>query len=233
MADRVFFVPAGSELFGHSILPPEMINDLRRIAEIPDETIELVVQRLQAYEGLLNTSRLGQLLGSMLRDEPMAAAATAALQNLQSDQVSPTLQSLRRWQKTNEQNIEKFPNVALDALERKLPRLIQKYPAIDRYRKGAWLSSAIGNTATSVQVICDVRPVFDDRREVVQAVVPLTVLKIVYDRQDEETRSLDVYLSDAMLDELADKVQKAQQKQKVLRESVKTWIPHGLVNLSE
>ena len=210
-----------------------MVADLRIIAEIPDEAIETIVSQLDTRDGVLNSPLLVRLLVSILPDERMATATAAALENLQPEQIPSTLLSLRQWQRMSPKNAEQFPNTALDFLERKLPRLVRHYPALDRYRKGAWLSSSTGSTVTSLEVICDARPVFNERRDAIEGIVPLTMLKIVYDRQDEQTRSLEVHLTEAMLNELVDKAQKAQQKRKVLRESIENWIPHGLVTLSE
>lgn len=232
MADRVIVVPGAPE-FLRGAVPPKMVDDLRAVSEIPEETIGAIAEELEAQEGVLNPSRLRAVLTAVLNDERFVGATVAALQNLQPERIPQTLRSLRQWRERDEGNAERFPDEALESLERKLPSLIRDYPAIVRYRKALWLSSATGNVATSFEVICDARPVFNERRDLIEGMIPLTTLKIAFEQQDEEISFLEVNLSQEMLTELIEKAQKAQQKLGVLRDCIDVWIPNGLAIVSE
>jgi len=231
MPDRLIVVPGG--LLRSARVPPQMVDDLCAVAEIPDQVIETIAAQLGAQEGVLTSSRLEGLLMAALGDERHVAAAAATLRNLSPEKIPQTLRSLGEWRDADQENAGRLGDETFRSLERKLPQLIQQYRALATYRKAGWLASVIGNSATSLEMICDARPVYNEQRDSIEGMIPLTILKIVYEGQDEETRSVEVYLTTAMVDELVEKAQKAQQKQKILKESIEAWVPNGLVVFPE
>jgi len=82
-----------------------------------------------------------------------------------------------------------------------------------------------------VELICDARPVFDKNRERVEGMLPMTTLKLVYEKQEEDMQVVEVLLSPEMLEELIAKANKAQQKLRVLSESINQWVPQGLASV--
>lgn len=72
-----------------------------------------------------------------------------------------------------------------------------------------------GLTATGVRhfnLITDLRPVFDDDRDIVEGMVPVTTLVFALDDSDGLPQVVRVHLSPGELDELCAKVQLAQKK---------------------
>jgi len=225
MPDRVLFIP---EL----AVPPQMVDDLLALSEVPDDAIEAVAAALEAAEGFLGGERIENFLNEILREDRLASAVASALENLRPEKLESVIQVLRRWRETNQQNADRLPQEAMAAIEEKLPRLVRHYPAFERYHKARRLASLTGNTAESIEVICDARPVFDAPRETIEGLVPLITLRIGYVSQDGEDRAMEVLLSQELLSELAEKAEKAKKKVKVLSESVEEWIPNGLVEFS-
>lgn len=108
--------------------------------------------------------------------------------------------------------------------------MIQEYPAVERYRKAQRLASITGFQVVGVEFVCDARPVFDKDRERIEGMLPVTTLKLVYEKQNEDIQVTEVLLSAAMLGELLEKANRAQQKLRVLSESINQWIPQGLAS---
>ena len=95
------------------------------------------------------------------------------------------------------------------------------------------MASLTGNKAQKVELICDVRPVFDRAREQVEGLVPLTTLKLIYETQTDETKCIELLFSTDMLKELLEKVNKAQQKLTIMRDFFDQWIPDGFLGLPD
>lgn len=81
------------------------------------------------------------------------------------------------------------------------------------------LQTVLGNQFQDVDIICDVRPIFNDTRDFVEDVIPVTTLKIRYRNQLEEVQVLEVVLSKENIDTLEEKIRIANKKWNVLRNS--------------
>jgi hypothetical protein len=231
MADRVFFCPGMSPnvISGYAV-PPQMIEALLTISRIPIEHIEVIGTALEAEDGFLSEDDLGQLVDSIVDDESFTSAVVSALYNLQPQRLGQTMKVVADWRLASKENAEKFSVQALADLEAKLPRLIRDYPVLVRARKARRLRSILGKTVQGVELICDARPVYNAKRDSIEGLIPLTTMKIVYEGQDEETREIEVMLSREAVSELAEKLEKLQQKLDILDSSITHWIPNGLAD---
>ena len=54
--------------------------------------------------------------------------------------------------------------------------VIKPYPGLHRQAKAQKLSEATGLRLEHLEIICDLRPVFDDERESVEGVIPYTIV---------------------------------------------------------
>jgi hypothetical protein len=68
-----------------------------------------------------------------------------------------------------------------------------------------------------VEIICDLRPVFDNERESVEGVIPYTILRIVSIGADGLPVAMETILTQAELGELAEKSEAAVKKLDRLR----------------
>jgi hypothetical protein len=206
-----------------------MVEDLLAISETPDEEIEAVAAAIEAEVGFIERRRLAEVVAGVVNDEAQAAAVVSTLYNVLPQQVRQTVELLRDWHRASPQNADRFPEQAIGALEAKLPRLVRDYPALLRSRKARRLRSTLGNTLRGIELICDARPVYNAARDSIEGLIPLSTLKIVFEGQDEETREVEVTLTRDEINDLAERVRKAQQKLDVLERSIAEWIPNGLI----
>ncbi len=210
-------------------VPREMVRDLLTVSQVPRELITELAKKLENESGFVTPDRLAEVVGEVLTDSSHVNATLAALNNLRPDQVDQTIRNLNDWREADQANAKQFPAEAFASLKEQLPLLIRDYPGLERYRKAEWLASVTGNTLETLELICDLRPVFDKGREVVEGLIPLTTLKLVYSGQDGVSQSVDVLLAADELDDLLNKANKAKQKLAALRECVNEWVPDGWV----
>ena len=81
------------------------------------------------------------------------------------------------------------------------------------------LQTIIGNQFQDVDIICDIRPIFDATHEIVEGLIPITVLKFSYLTQVEETKALEIVLTEEHIDYLAGKIRAAKKKLDVLQKT--------------
>lgn len=223
MTDGMFFVSPGG-LIGGSIVHPQMVKDLLGVAAIPTDSIKQLVAALEAENGFLDEERLGEIAAEYINDAAQASAAANAIQNLRAGVLDQVLAMINAWRESNATNVERFPDAAFDSLGENLPSLVQEYPALSRMRKSDRLRGVLGNELEGVHFICDARPVFDQDRQRIEGLLALTTMKLVYERQNGVTEEVEIAINREELVELISKAQKAQQKLRVLEESIAEWI---------
>ncbi|MFI5456741.1 MAG: hypothetical protein ACHRXM_14945 [Isosphaerales bacterium] len=229
MADRVFFVASSPEEFIRGVsVPEEMLSDLLAISRHSVEEIEQISTALESATGFLDDAGLEAVIQQTVTSEDVADALKRAIRGLRPQAVDQTLTTLRTWRQADSRRAERFPDDSLHAIETILPRLIRPFPALERQRKARRLESLTGNQVRETEIVCDARPVFDSERSTVEGFVTQTILKIVFDSQQEESKSIELVLSQEQLEQLGDKVGKAKRKLEVLRTSIQTWILNGL-----
>lgn len=234
MADRVFFVASSPEEFVRGVsMPEEMLNDLLQISRLSREAAEQISTSLELATGFLDDAKLRDLVRECVTDQEAAEAVMRAIRGLRPQSVEQTLTTLRTWREADPRRADRFPDNVLHALDTSLPRLIRPFPALERQRKARRLVSLTGNQVRKTEIVCDARPVFDSERRTIEGLVTQTILKIVYETQDEGTDCIELVLSPEQLKQLSDKVKKAEQKLDVLRTAIQTWIPDGLAETAD
>jgi len=229
MADRVFFVASSPDDFMRAVtVPQQMISDLLEISRVPLGVIEQIGASVAEATGFLDEPRLEDLVGQVIQEEKSADAVVSALRNLRPTAVEDTLKAIEDWRKINPRNAERFSDEAFASVQAALPRLIRPSEALDRQRKAKRLRTLTGHQANEVEIVCDVRPVFNRGRTAIEGFVTQTTLKLVYETQTDDAGCIEVVLPPDLLHELLDKAEKAKKKIEVLRESIQIWIPDGL-----
>ena len=229
MADRVFFVSVSpADFMAGPIVPSQMINDLRVIAETPLDQLQTVSAALHQIEGFISEERLTELVLEHINDEQQSAAVVSVIQNVRPQGVDHVLETIESWRAASPENADRLGDEMVAAVRDKLPQLIRAYDSIERSRKADRLRSMTGNVVQGIEVLCDARPVYNEPRNRIEGLIPTISLKLVYERQNDQTEVLEVMLSPETLKELIEKSQKADDKLRVLRESIVQWIPNGL-----
>lgn len=231
MADRIILCPGmATGVFRGVVIPPDMIKDMLAVAQVSVEQIDAIATIMEAEAGFLGKANLSQLVEGVVDNESRASSVVRALNNLQPRQLEQIVEALGEWRQAEQKNAEEFSDETFADLKEKLPRLIKDYPVLAHSRKTRRLRSILGNAVQGIELICDARPIYNTTRDSIEGLIPLTTLKIEYEGQDEETHEVEVMLFRDDVDELADKVKKAQQKLGVLDSSISKWIPNGLAD---
>ncbi len=207
-------------------IPRQMLEDLLAVGGTSTDQLDRLAADLQQESGIPMDSRLEELVARHIPEASLAESILRALVNLRPEELEETVNTLRRWREANSQNASTLPSERLEVVRARLSQLIQNYPSLVRYRKAQRLRKLTGRVAASVDVVCDLRPVFDQSRTVVEGLIPLTILRVGY-RDGDGSGVLEVLLSGEDLEELAREVERAKQKLGSLRESVGRWVPNG------
>lgn len=206
----------------------EMVDDLVLIADLKPELLEEVSQRLSAIPGFLEPARLHEMLQELTKDSRVAEALVRALRSIEPDHREEFLASLEHLPREESGELD---SQRLARLKDNLAKLVQPYAAMKRFEKAVRLAEATGNRFYSVELLCDLRPIFDDTRTKIEGMIPYTRLHLVAIGEDGLPLSFEVELSRQDVSDLSDKARKAEQKLAALMRFVADQVPNGCPSL--
>lgn len=229
MAERVLYMRGFPEGMSLESLPEGLVDDLEAMAELSDEKAGELYKHLAKAKGFLYPKALSEAIQKVVKDSNVAGAVSRVILNIGPPQVELLITSLE--EKSKEKDFP-FDQAKLEHLKQILKQLIQPYPSIDRFRKAERLARITGQQLETIELICDLRPIFDETRKNVEGMMPYTRLHIVATGEDGLPNAFEVELTHQQVVDLTEKAGKAKDKLETLHQSIETWLPGGLPDLT-
>lgn len=228
MPEPVMFIRGFPPFLEHASASGGMVDDLKTVASLSDDQIGEIRKHLAAADGFLDPERLLAVIRETIEDPKSAEAVRRVFRNLGSGGAERVMASLER-----DRGDEDFPfeQTTFDRLKQVLGELIQPCSALTRFQKAERLARVTGQELESLELICDLRPVFDENREKLEGMMPYTRLHIVATGEDGLPKPFEVELTYEQVIDLAESAEKAKSKLDVLRQSIETWLPGRLPDL--
>jgi len=228
MPREILLLPEGI-LSQVPFMPAAMIDDLLAAGGLAAEQIESLADILDREAGIPSDLRLEEIVTGILGEGSLADSVLRTIINLRPDRIESAVRNLKQWRNANAANEARVSLDQLEIVRKRLTELIENYPVLARYRKSQRLRTLTGRAAESLELICDLRPVFDPTRRLVEGLIPITTLRVEY-RTNDGSSVLEVLVTEEDLDNLASEVERAKQKLQSLKESVTRWVPAGWVD---
>lgn len=208
---------------------PAMLEDLKAVAELSDGQVRTVQSQISEAKGFLDPKALKAILRSVVGDDAKAGSVQRTIRNLKPNDVAPFLKAL------SQQQSSKGPPgdpALLARLHQVLPALVQHYPALARFEKAERLAGLTGQKLETAELICDIRPIFDEAREQIEGMMPYTRVRLVATGADGLPIAFEAELTRRQVQELSELASKAAQKLGVLQKSIEEkWLPGGVPDL--
>jgi len=220
MAGPVFVIKSES-LFSFQV-PEDAVADIQKLGDLTDEQIQNLIDALGKVEGFLGMNGLESVVIKEIGKGEIAEAVIRVLWHVEADELPRFLHRLEEETKDKEQ---------FRALKACLTKLVRICPALERYRKAQRLVGATGQRLEEVQIICDLRPIFDVTREKIEGLFPTSILRVVAEGANGLSRVTEVNLSVSQVYELSEKADIAKKKLESLKLYVQGRKPETLPDL--
>ena len=201
--------------------------DLIAVSRVPVEQIQRIGELIGTETGLLPFKRLHILAKSAVSDQNLARSVANTVYGLPPEQTESVLASLERYWQANPGIYPELTSNIFSALRKRLEVLRGPYLALDRTRKAERLERLTGNWVDDIEILCDLRPVFNETRERVEALVPIQTMRIAYIDIRGNDAIFEICLDKASAEEMKEKLEVAKQKIDVLRKTCGEWLPRG------
>lgn len=189
-------------------------EDAAAVEKTSSEDLDKVAAALDRAEGFLGPEALREVVGSVIQDRAQARGVASFIFNMYRLRQRHGESFLVRF----EQDLRRHAPTPLKEARfiAVLPRLLQKRAPMDRHAKADTLSGRVGGSLHSFSITCDLRPVFDDKREALEGMFPVALLKIdAVDAYRQE--SILVNLTAKELDRIVAEATNAQKKVAALK----------------
>jgi hypothetical protein len=197
-------------------------SDVRLFLSVAEDQFQTLIARLKMVKGVLGAFRLQLEIAN-------SGIAVATHQQL----LVRLIPIFARWGQTSLKGKKESFTATLiaslhsDFTESELGTLVTRFtallegefPGLELADKSEAVARATGRVLRNAQLITDVRPVFDDAREQVLTVVPMTTLRLTTESLEDgvPASTWEVQLSEEELGEIGRKVAEAQQKLAVMK----------------
>ena len=199
-------------------------SDVVGLLKISDEDFDKALLVLSKSAGFLGEAGLTSLLAEVLGQGEHIQVLGHLITGLsgwrrnfgsQPDEfASEIFARLKRLKGTNKTG--NLDGIDLEKVRQRIQRIVTPFPAVERQAKAEILSDRRGHPLGSLQVLCDLRPVFDESREALEGLMPLVTLRIVYGEQIVPITA-DIRLTENDLIKLCEKAERAKLKLTSLR----------------
>jgi hypothetical protein len=222
--ESVFYMRGIFPFASGRTLPVEFICDLKVLLKLQQDQLTALAQELSSFDDFLDKPTLKKIVKSFVPNEDQANILSKLILHIDEMLRKTTwkLQGLFNRMKdtlqaSEEEGKQLLTPAEFDEIQRRMVIVIKKYSGLTRQAKAQRLSELTGLHLESVEVICDLRPVFDEERESVEGIIPYTILKVVCTGPDGLPVGLEAILSQANVEELAKKSSAALKKLDRLR----------------
>lgn len=228
MAEPVFYIRGLPQPPSFEASPEGLFNDLGAIIDLSDETLKKLCKHLSEAKGFLNPKALLTTIQTIIKDSSVAKAAQRIIINIRPFQIGHVITFLEGQSKESE---FPFDPKQFERLKQILKDLIRPYPSMTRFLKAERLADITGQELEIVELICDLRPIFNENRKDIEGMMPYTRLHIVATGEDGLPNAFEAELTYQQVIDLAEKTKKAKSKLETLHQSVENWLPGGLPDL--
>ncbi|HWG47719.1 MAG TPA: hypothetical protein VN688_33450 [Gemmataceae bacterium] len=215
------------------------VDGAKALLEVDEKVLSGIVEDLASFAGFLSEASMKKIILHRLGDEKLASQvagtiAAADVLTREGGNLDKILERLDQKQRSAEGQEQSLSPAAFARLRHIFHLLGRSCPGRDRQAKAERLAEGVGLRAEAIDLICDVRPVFDDERSKVEGFIPLTTLRVVASGVDKIPLSFEVVLAARDVQELLAKAEAAVKKLNVLGElAERNSLPVPAIDLTE
>ena len=199
-------------------------EDLNQIANLPEPEFSSLSEALGTHPNFLTAGDVEETVQKIVSSE-LAGRLARGLIRLNS--------AIRSAQEPEQAALDalcaalgRFPNDfsgdTVEVIRVRLRTLLLAPSGFKRQKKAETLADATGADLNDLNIICDIRPVFDDERKVVDGALVITTLTLEIIELDGRISSVECRLTEKQIDDLCRVSLVAKQKLDVIKTLLNT-----------
>lgn len=219
-----FASPPFRFLIDHVAQQEGFLPDAETVLHIEDERFEKLVRALVEFNGFLDRGTLSGIVSQTLPPDghPDTVSGVVWRLNRYVRESDETLaESLQLLKTAIEEHGEGLETEQRSKLGERLAKLIAEPPGFASQHKAEKLVEATGRELTALQIICDLRLVFNEERTEIQGALPVSTLTLDFFEADGRKSRLEVRLSERQIADLCAKAESGRSKVALIKKLLK------------
>jgi hypothetical protein len=204
------------------------IEDAQFLVAVPEVVFDQALTAIENHNGFLGPRGLKNLIEPIIEHADQRQALINFVSNLPKirRELGLSVEAFAReceeeLQAQAEQWTERLGETDLENLISRVHRIIQPKLGLEKQAKADSVVRRVGASLDEMAIVCDLRPIFDDDRQRVEGMIPITTLKIVALKQDGLPIALELRLSEKQIATLCEESERARRKLAVLKQLLK------------
>lgn len=201
----------------------EFLADTKAILSLDKAKFDALIEALSKCDSFLDAKGLKSVVeGSLGRSKSASDVfdVVRLLSRMLREPGDPVEQTMGEFRSAIKEHSDDIPEDDRETLGERLEKLILAPKGLGLQWKADQLRKTTGIELEDIQIICDIRPVFDDARSTIMGAIPISTLKLDLIDRDGAPRSIEIRLTEKQLAEFVSKSELAQQKIRVIKQTL-------------
>jgi len=204
----------------------QLVADIKSLSQVPAEQVGRLAEALHASSAFF---LIQKVVAENIHGEKQAKAIVRLIEILIPESLNFVVGMITGWRKSLTEPDSYMTSTELEAVSGTLQKLIRNSPSIYRVKKAQVLKTVTGNEVFGVMFVCDARPVYNEARDDIDGYIPMTTMKIVYQRQNGDSEDIEFALTPNEINLFIDKATRAREKVNVLNEKLNQLLQNAIV----
>jgi len=226
MARRTIYIRGAApapELVEQLAQDSSFLEDARAVLDLETEAFESLLAALSRCESFVTDDQLKSIVKASVDEGKLADAAFDLVRHLNRtlrDLGDPMEKTLSRLRSAIKEHAKDIPVEDRETLGERLEKLVLAPSGLGLQWKADQLARSTGIEVEDIQLVCDIRPVFDEARSAIMGAVPVSTLKFSVLGPDSTPENIELRLTEGQLADLGSKAELAQQKIKIIKKTL-------------
>lgn len=216
----IFGNPPFKLLVGHLAQDEDFLEDARRVIQLDQDACNRLAAQLSKADAFLDLPSLVTQATAVLGegdDARKLASIIYRIGGMLHDADMSANEAIAELGKAFEEKVSAIePNDRQKLIERLTALAVEPIGLAKQY-KARRLVDATGSELDAVQIVCDIRPVFDETRERIEGAIPLIQLRLEYSSPDGESLVVEMRITEKQVDDMVDQLETAKRKLQLIR----------------
>lgn len=215
-----FFRPPPFRFLAERLIQDEdFLSDAEEILRLTNDAYLRIATQLAESDEFLDRKELESVVTGTLGENAGRVASTIyQIGRLIHDSGMDVVEAMDLLGRTIEEKAESLPPEQRRALIERIRRLSAEPIGLAKQFKAQRLAGVTGSKLDDFQIICDIRPIFDQKHERVDGAVPLTTLQLEYTTADGDSDVVELHITEKQITEFSEKIDDARRKLEMIKD---------------
>ncbi len=215
----VFGKPPFSYLADHLAQDADFLDDAQQILKLDEDACVRLATQLANADTFLSRPDVEVAVAAVLGEHSeQIASIIYRLGDIVHDADMDAGKAMDALSKAIEEKAEKLEPQQRRTLTERLRKLIAEPTGLAKQFKAQQLVCAIGAELADLRIICDIRPIFDQKHERIDGAIPLATLRLEYNTADGDSAVVELRVTERQLAKFGERIADASLKLRMIKD---------------